>query len=131
MTSGYERDMMDQQITMGVMLCMSAWEKEPPGPEVPVEKVAKRAFRLARDNSFTWFTCSDDIRFRIGCGILLIHYEGTETARAVKNTVRVLKSLSAAMSGVPVNLGAAIHEDMETLPLLPWYKETADIVGDE
>lgn len=117
--------MSDHEVRIGVMLCWSRWEDDRPGEDEPVEEVAKRAFRMTRDESYTWFTSNDDHRFRIGCGVLLMHYKDTPIFFVIQNTLSALKALSAAISGVPVDFGAVLGEETETLPLLPWYKETA------
>ena len=44
--------MSDQEITMGVMVCMAQWKEDPPGEDEPIEEVAKRAFRMSRDNNY-------------------------------------------------------------------------------
>ena len=80
---------------------------------------------MTRDDSYTWFTTSDDVQFRIGCGLLLIHYKDTDTFYALQHTLDALKALSAMMSGVPVDLSQVVDEEKEMLPLVPWYKETA------
>lgn len=110
---------------MGVSICWAAFKEDRPGEDTPIEEVAKRVFRMTRDDSYTWFTTSDDMQFRIGCGVLLMHYKDTPTFTLLQNTLSALKALSAMMSGVPVDLGAVMDEEMETLSLLPWYKETA------
>ena len=117
--------MSDQEVQMGTSICWAVFKEDLPGEDTPVEEVAKRAFRMARDDSYTWFTTSDDVQFRIGCGVLLMHYKDSEVRVQIENTLRALKALSAMMSGVPVDLGAVLNEETETLPLLPWYKETA------
>lgn len=118
--------MSDQEVLMGVTLCRGPWSHDPPGDDMPVEEVAKKAFRMARDSNYTWFTRNDDVRFRIGVGLLLMHYKGSPVYSQIQGTLTALKSLNAMMNGVPVDLGAVFDEDTETLPLLPWYKETAE-----
>ncbi len=117
--------MSDREIKLGVSICLAHWMKNPPGDNEPIEEVAKRAFRMVRDDSYVWFTKNDDHLFRIGCGVLLMHYKDTPTFETLQYTLNALKALSAMMTGVPVDLSQVIDEERETLPLLPWYKETA------
>jgi hypothetical protein len=112
-------------LSLGLGICLAAWKRDPPGPDETVEEVAKRAFRLVRDDANTWFTDNDDVRFRIGVGVLLTHYKDTPTGDLLKNTLDGLKALNALVSGVPVDLTQMAAEAKETLPLLPWFQDTA------
>ena len=110
---------MSHEIMLGVQICNARWKQDPPN-EGTVEEVAKQAFRLVRDE--TWFTTHEDTIFRIGCGVLLMHYRGTPIRDQLENSIKVLQCLSAAASGIPVDWEALLEGD--GLPLLAWFRET-------
>lgn len=109
-------------MTLGVQICWSRFRENPPAPEADVETVAKAAFRTSPDNSNTWFATRDEEWFKIGIGLLLLHYQDNhEVHEQILHTLKGLQTLSAAMGGVPVNW-AALGE-IKAMPLMVWYKE--------
>lgn len=115
-------------VKLGVTICWSRFQHERPSDEVPIEDVAKQAFRLALSNDNTWYVRDndDDEHFRIGLGVLLLHYAAEhEMYDRIMATLDGLKALSALFSGVPVDMERALPEGgPEPLPLLQWFKET-------
>ncbi len=94
------------------------------GDDVTPEDVARIAFTSCLKESTTWMLGTEDEKFRAGCGGLLLHYFKDDDVRErIEYELQTLKSLSAAISGVPVNFGAVLREDIEPIGLLNIFKE--------
>jgi hypothetical protein len=88
------------------------------------KELARKAFELACSEDNSWFTTSEDVLFRIGCGGLLLVFEEDDKAN-LEQELNSLKAISAATSGIPVDIGAALDgmnpDDM--LGVLGIFKE--------
>lgn len=72
------------------------------------KELARKSFELACDENYTWFITDQDALFKIGCGALLLVLS-EEDKCLLKHEIESLNALSAAMSGVPVDMGAVLE----------------------
>lgn len=116
--------MSEQFLRIGVAIVKAVVEPQVlTNGEMTLEDRAKACFRSALAESSSWFTASDEEKFRIGCGALLLLSDGEERER-VENTLRCLQALSAAMNGVPVDFASMFQGGPDdVVPLLPWFNE--------
>jgi hypothetical protein len=90
-----------------------------------LEDLAKACFAGAMDENCNWYAHTDDERFRIGVGamILVLQDRDDEVSVAkVERTMKGLSSVSALMAGIPVDLSQLDVDDV--VPLLQWFKES-------
>jgi hypothetical protein len=90
-----------------------------------VEEVAREAMRVAQADAACFMCKSDDEQFRVGVGGLLLFYRGNAgvTAR-IERELLLLRTLSASMSGVPVDLSQISDEDApEPLGLVGMFRD--------
>lgn len=115
-------------LSLGIHIVASRIQRDHSPEELgsmELERLARQCFRSACAD--TWWTVTDDERFRIGCGALLVVLKDRAGDRfKVESSVRALRALSAAFSGVPVRLDVALPDDPDdVVPLLVWYRDEA------
>lgn len=108
-----------------VILTVSAIARALPPfePDEDPKRIAAEAFRLVLEPTGPNFLLVDpDDQFRAAVGALLLRWQvpRPELAETVQAELACLGSLSAAMTGVPVNLGAALArlDEREAIGLL-------------
>ena len=113
-----------QAVQIGVVLVKGAVARRlETDPDADLERKARICFEEALSEGCTWFTASEEEKFRIGVGALLVLTKGEDRAR-VEKTLLALQTISAAQAGIPVDMSAAIPEDSdECAPLMPWFHE--------
>ena len=120
--------MNDNILAVGITIVKTSASKRLDKMEAPtLEDKARVCFEEALSEDCTWFSTSEDDKFRIGCLALLILSEGTDKER-IENTLRALQALGAAQRGVPVNFSALPDDPEEVVPLLPWFRS---VLGDK
>jgi len=73
------------------------------GSKPPLPELARICFTEAQnDRVFMWSPQTEDERFRLACGALLLLIEGEDRDRVARE-LRALQAISAAMSGIPVD----------------------------
>jgi outer membrane receptor protein involved in Fe transport len=86
-----------------------------------LEARVRFAFRRARTDD-TWYTGSADEKFRAALGgVILSLPEDSPERESVERSLAALRSLSASMSGIHVDMSSVFHEDL--LPLMGWWRE--------
>ena len=120
-------------VLIGVSALKHALERElPKEEEHDRDKVLDKAMELAHDDSICFLCQSDEEKFKIGVGGLLLYYKGDfEFEQQVTHDMRLLASLSAAMQGVPVDFAALVNDDdgedkQEPLRLMDRFKKARD-----
>lgn len=105
---------MDARFTIAVTQAESAAK----GKESLVDRL-KAAMRATKDH---WLLTDEDGRFRAAIGgVLLISDE--ETQERIKKELLILRTLSAAIEGIPVNMGALQLEPGDAIGLMKLWKE--------
>jgi hypothetical protein len=115
----------DHNLQVGAMLVQSRAKDVIGDREVELEERARICFEACLDEGVDWFSTTEDQRFRIGVAALHLLSNEEEKAR-IETTLRGLRALSAAMSGVPVNFGALTDDPEKLVPLMPWFREVKD-----
>jgi hypothetical protein len=93
----------------------------------PLEDVVKSAFDNVHDNSKGWMLKDDDSRLLAATGALLIYYkDDTEVKSRIESELTLLRTLSAAATGVSVNFDAVVEDDFEPVGLLQAYNESKE-----
>lgn len=86
-------------------------------------------FVLGRDN--IWFTTNESLKFSMALGGALASIERyTEEYEILGKSIDVLKTLSAAISGVPVNFDALLTNEEEADSLVPIHKIWQEVLKD-
>lgn len=82
----------------------------------------RKAMREAKD---FWMSLDDDLRFRAAIGAALVETTDEGEKDRILRSFQILRTLSAAMSGVPVDAEAveAQMEGFEPLPLVAMWRE--------
>lgn len=89
-----------------------------------VDDVMKVAFTAARSDDCAWLLTSDDGKFRAGAGALLLFYKkDDEMMQRIQHELTLLRTLTAATQGVPVNFGA-LDDDIKPLGMLKVFRST-------
>ena len=116
-----------QAVQIGVVLVKGAVARRlETDPDADLERKARICFEEALSEGCTWFTASEEEKFRIGVGALLVLTKGDDRIR-VEKTLRALQAFSAAQAGIPVNMSAVLGpEEGEFVPLMPWFHEAKD-----
>jgi hypothetical protein len=89
-----------------------------------LEARTRYAFRRALTDD-TWYTGNEEEKFRAALGAVLLSLAlvgKREEYDLVERSMRALHSLSAAMSGIPIDWSSAFSEE-DLLPLLGWWSE--------
>ena len=88
-------------------------QKEPPTPQ----EILKKSFELSFDESYTWHIGHSDhnARFSVGCGAAFIHFDD-EHKRILERELKLLRTLNAAASGLPIDFSALLDEEPEINP---------------
>lgn len=74
----------------------------------PLEEQARAAMEVTKD---FWLSTDEDVRFRGAVGALLLaNQDNPEATERIKTEMRALNTLSAAMSGVPVDFAQILPE---------------------
>lgn len=88
-----------------------------------LEDKFKVAFTEASDY---WMSADDDVRFKGGIGAVMLHV-GTDSPEYKRITIELeqLKTLEAAMSGIPVDWEQApqLPDDFEVIGIIKLWKE--------
>lgn len=85
------------------------------------EDRCRKAFRESQETMF----CADD-EFAYRTGLAWILSKGCETdeeKERAEYTMDSLRALVAATSGVPVDLGAVLRDDVKPYPFQKWFQE--------
>ncbi len=94
------------------------------------ESVARIAFASCLKEASSWMLRNDDQKFRAGCGGMLLYYRDDDEVRErIEYELRMLQSLSAATSGVPVDFATVLREDLEPIGLLKIFREAKGETG--
>lgn len=105
----------------GMMIGASVISKRLEGFEGDLEAKVKFAMQRAWTDD-TWYTGSADDKLRAAIGGVMIHVgKDSEEWLTLERSVTALRSLSALLSGVPVDFGALDTEGV--LPLAAWFHE--------
>lgn len=117
--------MTDQILQLGIRIVATRARAEEIDELPNLEDRVRLCFRLALDDSSTWFVQEgdDSLHFRIGVGALLTVLEPHSPEwNRVETSLRLVNSLNATISGVPVDWGSLVDDDTEVVPLLPLYQ---------
>ena len=79
----------------------------------------KAAMRATKNH---WMLTNEDGRFRAAVGAVLL-LSDEETQERIKKELTVLKTLSAAVDGVPVNFEAVLIKEEEVIGLIGMWNE--------
>lgn len=101
--------------------CKSACANEP-----DFEQRCRKAMKAVADSHWMFPGPShEDLRYRGAVGAVLMSPETTdEEKERIKYTLSMQRALSAAMSGVPVNMESVLREGIEPAPLVAWWHES-------
>ena len=82
--------------------------------EPDVIKRLEKAMKKAQD---FWLSTDDDLRFRAACAAAMVTGNTSDRERIVRS-IKVLRALSAMLSGVPVNVADVLTQaDEDAIPL--------------
>lgn len=70
-----------------------------------------------------WLTTDDQVRFKAAVAAVFLETSDPIERQRIEETAKFIGAISAAMSGVPVNLDAALPEGCEPLPLIGLWTE--------
>jgi len=96
------------------------------------KELAKKAFELVHDDNNVWYSTSEEDLFKIGLGALLLNLDG-EDKHKLEQEIKLLRALTAATSGIPVDLGAvfdSINPD-DLIGVLGIFREVRASLGKE
>lgn len=101
-----------------------------------VDKVVTESMREVKANpdKYVWMTAAtDDALFRCAVGALLLIYKDDDSIRErIESELDVIKTMSAAASGIPVNFVALFNEDRpEPLGLIKAFEAARSTDGDK
>lgn len=106
----------------GQLELLVALEKGSAADEANIIERIRKAMKATKDH---WMITDEDLQFRAALGIAMVNSDETDKARIVRS-FQPLKSLSAMMSGVSVDVDAMTreldHDDL--IPLMKMWKET-------
>ncbi len=90
--------------------------------EPDLETRIRKAFAKAQD---FWMSTDDDIRFRGALAAVMMETTDEAEKDRIVKSVASLRTLSAMLSHVPVDMEAALKEmeSFEPLPLMPLWRE--------
>jgi len=91
--------------------------------DTPLEERCKAAFKAARGDD-GWPCENADEQFGGAIGAVLLTCNDNEREQ-VEQSLNVIKALSAAISGVPVNFTHMLLDNENVLPLMAWWHESA------
>jgi len=124
---------MDRLLMIPITALKNELERIPDFAAKPIEERAKLAMKHVHSNNVCFMTPSDDQKFRSACGALILLSSEPEQAR-INRELRMLQTLSAAMSGVPVDFSSMCDDEdaepplglmgiyRESIPPSPWAK---------
>jgi len=92
------------------------------GASLPLEDRLRLSFSVTRHH---WLVTNEDERFKAGVGGVLLSASPDEQTRLAAE-MRVLGTLSAAMTGVPIAAGA-LETGQEPVGLLRIWKESGGV----
>ena len=109
-------------MNMNVVLIAAAEARDKIDISTPLEEQARAAMEVTKD---FWMTTDEDVRFRgTVVALLLANEDNPEATERINAEMRALNSLGAAMSGVPVDFGAALPpEDFKYIGLRSLWME--------
>ena len=109
-------------MNMNVILIAAAEAKSRIDTSVPLEEQARAAMEVTKD---FWMSTDEDVRFRGAvAALLLANKDNPEATERINTEMRALNSMGAAMSGVPVDFGAALPpEDFKYIGLRSLWME--------
>ena len=88
-----------------------------------LEERCKAAFDKAIDH---WMVTDPNVQVQGALAAVMLSYEEeAEERRRLEMSTKLVRSLSAASTGIPVDLGALFNEakDLEPVPYQKWWKE--------
>lgn len=93
--------------------------------DADVDDIVKRAFVASTSSDIAYMCATDDEQFRGGVGGLLLFYENDpDTTARIEHEITLLRGLSAATQGVPVDFGAMMSENSpEPLGLMGKFRD--------
>jgi hypothetical protein len=96
-------------------------------PDEDPKRIAAEAFRLVLEpNGPNFLLVNPDEKFKAACGALFLRWQEKrpELAETIQDEMACLGAISAAQTGVPVNLGAALarFDEREPLGLLGLFR---------
>lgn len=96
--------------------------------EISVEDRCKEAMRLCRKDDACFMCATDDEKFKVGLGGLLLFFrDDAETKARIEREIRMLSALSAAMSGVAIDFASAfgdVESEAKPLGLMGMFRES-------
>jgi hypothetical protein len=84
--------------------------------EDTLDEKAIKVFKLALNDSYTWFATTDNDRFMIGI-VALTALVDEETKGRIKQEVDFLRAINVASTGIPIDFGAMLIGDMKPIGL--------------
>ena len=122
------REAADNATMITAAIIRSHLESREDWAELSVQDKARECFKQAIDSGIGWMLDgSDDQKFRAGVGGLMLLEPGLRPQ--IGREMAALHTLTAAMSGVPVNWEAMDDfEDEDPIGLLALYKEIVGLV---
>lgn len=107
--------------TMGLVMIAATEAKSKVDTAQPLPDQFRAAMNITKD---FFLTTDQDVRFRGAVAAVLLANEDSEEVRTrITQEMRSLNTLSAAMSGVPVNWDEAFDEEHEPIGILKIWKE--------
>lgn len=85
------------------------------------EEIIKETFKKGKNH---WMAHNESEAFNAAVVVAYAKMQGNDKTR-MKASIDGVKAMNAVLSGVPVDIEAvlAMHEGIETFPLLPMWKE--------
>lgn len=90
-----------------------------------IEDLEARLRAAFRQSHTFWMSTDDNVRFAAALVAAISETTSESEREQIARSKRALDAVSAALSGVPVNLDQALPEGFEPLPLIAWYREEA------
>ncbi len=107
-------------VRIGITLALEVLRVLP--EDTPLDEIVTAAMKAARRQDVCFMAPTDDEKFRIGCGALLLHFKDDRAmVERIEQELEVLRMLGAAQQGIPVDF-TAMHRLDEPLGLLGAFR---------
>lgn len=92
-----------------------------------LEDVIKAAFDCVHDDDKAWMLADEDAKLLAGTGAVLIYYKDNDDMRErIEAELTVLRALSAATTGIPVDFGRLLNNELEPVGLLNAFRKAKE-----
>ena len=110
-----------QEMALGANIVLTN-ARESVTEEDTLDEKAVLVFKLALNESCTWFVNTDNDRFMVGIVALTALVEDEETKERIKQEVQFLQALNMSATGIPIDLGSMLG-GMEPIGLQRLFEE--------